>query len=57
VITGVHAIVFAHNAERARAVFRDTLGFDSVDAGGGWLFRLQSLRPTRPMNVLTMSST
>ena len=36
-ITGVHAIVFAHDAERARTFFRDTLGFDSVDAGAGWL--------------------
>ena len=36
-ITGVHAIVFTHDVERARSFFRDTLGFDSVDAGGGWL--------------------
>jgi catechol 2,3-dioxygenase-like lactoylglutathione lyase family enzyme len=37
VITGVHAIVFTHDADQTRAFFRDTLGFDSVDAGGGWL--------------------
>ena len=36
-ITGVHAIVFTREAERVRALFRDVLGFDSVDAGGGWL--------------------
>ena len=36
-ITGVHAVLFAPEAERARAFFRDTLGLDSVDAGGGWL--------------------
>ena len=36
-ITGVHAIVFSPDAERARAFFRDTLGLDFVDAGGGWL--------------------
>jgi hypothetical protein len=36
-ITGVHAIVFSEDVERTRAFFRDTLGLDSVDAGGGWL--------------------
>jgi catechol 2,3-dioxygenase-like lactoylglutathione lyase family enzyme len=37
VITGVHAVVFTKEAERLRALFRDVLGFSSVDAGGGWL--------------------
>jgi catechol 2,3-dioxygenase-like lactoylglutathione lyase family enzyme len=37
VISGVHAIVFSPDAERTRAFFRDTLGLDCVDAGGGWL--------------------
>jgi hypothetical protein len=37
VITGVHAIVYSGDAEQDRAFFRDTLGLDSVDAGGGWL--------------------
>lgn len=36
-INGVHAIVFSEDAERTRAFFRDTLGLDSIDAGGGWL--------------------
>ena len=36
-ITGVHAIMFAEDAEATRAFLRDTLEFDSVDAGGGWL--------------------
>src|SRR5690348_8370750 len=36
-ITGVHAIIFNQDAEAVRAFFRDTLGFASVDAGGGWL--------------------
>jgi predicted enzyme related to lactoylglutathione lyase len=37
VITGAHAIVYSEQAEAARAFFKDVLGFDSVDAGGGWL--------------------
>lgn len=36
-IAGVHAIIFAENAERARAFLRDVLGFEAVDAGAGWL--------------------
>jgi predicted enzyme related to lactoylglutathione lyase len=36
-ITGVHAVIFSADAERARAFLRDVLGFESVDAGGGWL--------------------
>jgi predicted enzyme related to lactoylglutathione lyase len=36
-ITGVHAIIFNQDADGVRAFFRDTLGFASVDAGGGWL--------------------
>lgn len=36
-INGVHALIYAKDAERVRAFFRDILGFPSVDAGGGWL--------------------
>lgn len=36
-IAGAHTIVFAEDAEAARAFFRDVLGLSSVDAGGGWL--------------------
>jgi hypothetical protein len=36
-ITGLHAIVFSPEADKVRAFFADTLGFSSVDAGGGWL--------------------
>ena len=36
-ITGVHAIIFTSDAEADRAFIRDVLGFDSVDAGAGWL--------------------
>ena len=36
-ISGVHAIIFSRDAEADRAFFRDVLGLDSVDSGGGWL--------------------
>ena len=40
-INGAHAIVYARDAQKARAFFRDTLGMRHVDAGQGWLiFRL-----------------
>ncbi len=36
-INAVHSILYAHDAEAARAFFRDVLELESVDAGGGWL--------------------
>ena len=36
-IAGVHTILYAQDAERARAFFRDVLGMESVDAHDGWL--------------------
>ncbi|HYZ00434.1 MAG TPA: VOC family protein [Candidatus Binatia bacterium] len=37
-IAGVHTILYAHDADKARAFFRDVLGMPNVDAdGGGWL--------------------
>lgn len=35
-INAVHSILFAHDADAARAFFADVLGLESVDAGGGW---------------------
>src|SRR5215203_6979056 len=37
VIACAHTILFAEDAERARAFLRDVLGFEGVDAGDGWL--------------------
>jgi catechol 2,3-dioxygenase-like lactoylglutathione lyase family enzyme len=37
VIDGVHALLFADDAEAARAFLRDVLGLESVDAHDGWL--------------------
>jgi catechol 2,3-dioxygenase-like lactoylglutathione lyase family enzyme len=36
-IAGTHTIIFAQDADRARAFLRDVLGFEGVDAGDGWL--------------------
>lgn len=36
-ITAVHTLVYADDAELARAFFRDVLGWPNVDAHGGWL--------------------
>lgn len=36
-ITGVHTIIESTDADADRAFLRDVLGFDSVDAGEGWL--------------------
>lgn len=35
-ISAVHSILFARDADAARAFFADVLGLHSVDAGGGW---------------------
>ena len=35
-ITGIHAIMYANDAEATRKFFAETLGLSSVDAGGGW---------------------
>jgi catechol 2,3-dioxygenase-like lactoylglutathione lyase family enzyme len=37
VLTGLHAIVYAEDAEKARAFLRDVLDLPFVDAHGGWL--------------------
>ena len=36
-IIGAHAIIYSRDAEADRAFIRDVFGFDSVDAGAGWL--------------------
>ena len=36
-IIGLHAILFTNDAVATRSFLQDTLGLDSVDAGGGWL--------------------
>lgn len=36
-ISGVHTILYTTDAEATRGFFKDVLGLESVDAGGGWL--------------------
>jgi catechol 2,3-dioxygenase-like lactoylglutathione lyase family enzyme len=36
-IFGSHVVLFSNDAEADRAFVTDVLGFDFVDAGGGWL--------------------
>ena len=36
-ITAVHTLVYAEDADAAREFFREVLQLPSVDAGGGWL--------------------
>jgi predicted enzyme related to lactoylglutathione lyase len=36
-ITAVHTLIYADDADAARAFFRDVLGLEHVDDGGGWL--------------------
>src|SRR2546429_4108442 len=36
-ISGAHVVIYSKNAGADRAFFRDVLGFQSVDAGHGWL--------------------
>lgn len=36
-INGVHALIYAKDADKTRAFFRDVLKLRSVDAGHGWL--------------------
>ncbi len=36
-INGVHALIYAKDADQARAFFRDVLRFPAADVGHGWL--------------------
>jgi len=36
-ISGAHVIIYSRDAEADRSFFKDVLGLDSVDSGGGWL--------------------
>lgn len=43
-INGAHVVLYSTDADADRAFMRDVLGWDHVDAGGGWL--IFALPPT-----------
>jgi hypothetical protein len=43
-ITGAHVLLYSPEADALRAVLAETFGWNSVDAGGGWL--IFALPPT-----------
>jgi catechol 2,3-dioxygenase-like lactoylglutathione lyase family enzyme len=36
-ISGAHVLIYSRDPEADRGLFKDVLGLDSVDSGGGWL--------------------
>ena len=36
-IIGLHTLIYSKDAEKDRAFFRDVLGLNAIDSGGGWL--------------------
>jgi predicted enzyme related to lactoylglutathione lyase len=36
-ISGAHVLIYSRDADADRAFFKEVLGLDSVDSGGGWL--------------------
>jgi predicted enzyme related to lactoylglutathione lyase len=36
-ISGAHVLIYSRDPEADRGFFKNVLGFDSVDSGGGWL--------------------
>jgi catechol 2,3-dioxygenase-like lactoylglutathione lyase family enzyme len=36
-ISGAHVLIYSRDPEADRAFFKDVLGLDCVDSGGGWL--------------------
>jgi len=43
-VSGAHVLIYSHDADADRAFFKDVLGLESVDSGGGWL--IFALPPT-----------